>query len=198
MVAQCNYGYNDLNNKSARELTEDWLHTLAKERGKPIMPKPMLHPTQQTQTDSVLSLTFNAAAKQEMSEETKMKIDRLLRKPRSKKYMDIICSLDVGGHVHNRKQTENIMNAIRAEFPEVEISGVLLGVVSKCYLGDDYEVHSLDYAGGIIEHFRQGQQMSGGMEKARSIVIRGGYEFIEVYVDCCRAVSSNGAVSIIR
>ncbi len=162
------------------------------------MPKPMLRPTQQTHTDSVLSLRSNAAAKQELSEETKMKIDRLLRKPRSKKYMDIMRSLDAGGHVHNRKQTEDIINAIREEFPEVEIGGVLLGIVSKCYLGDDYEVHSLDAAGGIIEHFRQGQQMPGGMEKARSIAMRGGYEFIEVYVDCCRAVSSSGAVSVIR
>lgn len=162
------------------------------------MPRPMLHPAQKTQAGSVLSLTLNTAAKQEMSEETRMKIDRLLRRPRSKKYMDIMRSLDAGGHVHNRKQVENIIDAIRAEFPEIEISGILLGIVSKCYLGDDYEVHSLDAAGGIIEHFRQGQQMPDGMEKARSIAMRGGYEFIEVYVDCCRAVSSNGAVSVIR
>jgi hypothetical protein len=162
------------------------------------MPKPMLHPTQQTQTDSILSLTSNTAAKQELSEETKMKIDRLLRKPRSKRYMDMIRQLDAGGHVHNRKQTEDIINALQAEFPDVEISGVLLGIVSKCYLGENYEVHSIDTTGSIIEHFRQGQQMPGGMEKARSVAIRGGYEFIEVYVDCCRAVSSNGSVSVIK
>ncbi len=162
------------------------------------MPKPMLNLGQQTQTDSVLSLTSNTAVKQELSEETKMKIDKLLRKPRSKKYMDALRSLDAGGHVHNRKHTEDIINAIREEFPEVEISGVLLGIASKCYLGEDYEVHSLDATGSIIEHFRKGQQMPGGMEKARSIAMRGGYEFIEVYVDCCRAVSSNGTVSVIR
>lgn len=164
------------------------------------MPKPMLHSTQQINTDSVLSLTSNSVTgqKQMLSEEIKMKIDRLLRKPRSKRYMDIMCNLDAGGHVHNQKQTENIINAIREEFPEVEISGVLLGIVSKCYLGKDYEVHSLDAAGGIIEHFRQSEKMPAGLEKARSIAIRGGYEFIEVYVDCCRAVSSNGSVSVIK
>jgi hypothetical protein len=162
------------------------------------MPKPMLRSTQQTQNNSVLSLTSDSVSKQEMSEETKMKIDRLLRKPRSKRYMEMMRSLDVGGHVHNRKQTEDIINAIQTEFPEVEISGVLLGIVSKCYLGENYEVHSLDVTGGIIEHFRQGQQMPGGMEKARSVAIRGGYEFIEVYVDCCRAVSASGAVSVIK
>lgn len=164
------------------------------------MPKPILHLGQQINADSVLSLTSNFAAKQErmLSEETKMKIDRLLRKPRSKQYMDIMCNLDAGGHVHNRKQTEDIINAIREEFPEIEISGVLLGIVSKCYLGEDYEVHSLDATGGIIEHFRQSEKMPTGLEKARSIAIRGGYEFIEVYVDCCRAVSSNGSVSVIK
>lgn len=165
------------------------------------MPKPMLRPVQQTQTESVLSLT-NAAPKKELSEEAKMKLDRLLRKPRSKQYMDAMRSLDAGGHVHNRKQTEDIINAIRAEFPEVEIDGVLLGIAAKCYLEDPqivYEVHSLDIVGGgIIEHFPEGQPMSDGMEKARSIAMRGGYAFIEVYSDCCRAVSSNGTVSVIR
>lgn len=162
------------------------------------MPKPMLRPAQQTQTDSVLSLTPYAAAKQELPEEAKMKIDRLLRKTRSKRYMDMMRSLDAGGHVHNRKQVEEIINAIRTEFPEVEISSVPLGIVSKCHLGDDYEVHSLDIAGGIVEHFRQGEPMPDGMEKARSIAMRGGYAFIEVYADCCRAVSFNGTVSVIR
>ena len=164
------------------------------------MPKPILRPTQQTQTntDSILSLTSNSATKQEVSEETKMKIDRVLRKQRSKRYMDMMRHLDAGGHVHNRKQTDDIINAIQEEFPELKISGVLLGIVSKCYLGENYEVHSLDATGSIIEHFRQGQQMSGGMEKARSLAIRGGYEFIEVYDDCCRAVSSNGSVSVIK
>lgn len=162
------------------------------------MPKPMLRSAQQTQTASILSLTSSFDKMKEMSEEARIKIDRILRKPRSKRYMEIMRRLDVGGHVHNQKQMEEIINAIRAEFPEVEISGILLGIVSKCYLGDNYEVHSLDVTGGIIEHFRQGQQMPGSMEKARSIAIHGGYEFIEIYVDCCRAISLNGNVSVIK
>lgn len=162
------------------------------------MPKPLLRSVQQTQTDSILSLTSSFETMKEMSGEAKMRVDRLLRKPRSKQYMEIMRSLDAGGHVHNQKQMEEIISAIRAEFPEVEISGVLLGIVSRCYLGDNYEVHSLDVTGGIIEHYRQGQQMPGGMEKARSIAIHGGYEFIEIYVDCCRAISLNGNVSVIK
>ena len=83
------------------------------------------------------------------------------------------------------------------EFPEVELSGVLLGFVSICYLGKPYEVHTLDMSGQIIEHYQSGQMLPNGMEKARSIALRGGYDFIEVYIDCCRAVSSSGAVSVI-
>lgn len=52
-------------------------------------------------------------------------------------------------------------------------------------------------AGEIIEHYKSGQTMPGELEKARSIAMRGGYAFIEVYVDCCRAISSTGVVSVI-
>lgn len=69
--------------------------------------------------------------------------------------------------------------------------------VSICYLGKPYEVHTLDITGQIIEHYKSGHILPGGLEKARSIAMRGGYDFIEVYVDCCRAVSSNGLVSVI-
>ena len=49
----------------------------------------------------------------------------------------------------------------------------------------------------IIEHYKSGHVLPGGLEKARSIAMHGGYDFIEVYVDCCRAISSNGSVSVI-
>jgi hypothetical protein len=162
------------------------------------MTKPMLKPQTQNRTDSVLSLTQSQESKQEANRLDMMKLDRLLRKSRSKTYMNAVQQLDAGGHTRNSQQTKEIIDAIRLEFPEVELSGVFLGIVSRCYLGENYEVHSLDIAGDIIEHFRLGQTLNGGMEKARAIAIHGGYEFIEVYVDCCRAVSSNGNVSVIR
>ena len=91
--------------------------------------------------------------------------------------------MDAGGHVHNQNQVNEILNALREEFPEVEIAGILLGIVSTCYLGKPYEVHTVDITGEIIEHYKSGQVLPGGLEKARSIAIRGGYDFIEVYVD---------------
>jgi hypothetical protein len=165
------------------------------------MPKPILRQQQQTQQESVLSATRNQQQETQQKEQAqqmdKMKLDRLLRQPRSKAYMDAIHKLDAGGHVHNQHKVDEIINIIKSEFPEVELAGVLLGYVSKCYLGNPYEVHTLDITGNIIEHYQAGNTLPGGLEKARSIAIRGGYEFIEVYVDCCRAVSGNGSVSVI-
>ena len=111
--------------------------------------------------------------------------------------MDTLQTLDVGRHTRNKNMIIEIIDAIRGEFPEIEISGVLLGFVSICYLGKPYEVHTLDMAGEIIEHYKSGQTLPGELEKARSIAMRGGYAFIEVYVDCCRAISSTGVVSVI-
>lgn len=162
------------------------------------MPRPMLKPQPlQEQSHSILSATQNTAQKEQLTQQNKMKQDRLLREKRSKKYMDALHSLDAGGHVMNRAQVEKILEAIRNEFPEVELSGILLGYVSKCYLGKPYEVHTLDPNNSIIEHYKMGHPLPNGMEKARGIALRGGYDFIEVYVDCCRAVSSDGSVSVI-
>lgn len=164
------------------------------------MPRPMLRTPQQTQTQTnnlLRATNNNQQQKQKQQQMDKMKLDRLLRQPRSKAYMDAIHKLDAGGHVHNQEKVNDIINTIRSELPEVELSGILLGYVAVCYLGRPYEVHTLDITGGIIEHYKSGQTLPNGLEKARSIAIRGGYDFIEVYVDCCRAVSSNGTVSVI-
>ena len=75
---------------------------------------------------------------------------------------------------------------------------MLLGFVSACYLGVPYKVHTLDMTESIVEHYKVGQQLPNGLEKARSLAIYGGYEFIEVYIDCCRCISSNGTVSVVK
>lgn len=160
------------------------------------MPKPILkQPNSQNLSGSFLSATNQQT--QQVQQMDKMKLDRLLRKTRSKDYMEALHRLDAGGHVHNQHKVNEIINTIRNEFPEVEISGVLLGFVSICYLGKPYEVHTLDMTGQIIEHYKIGETLPGGLEKARSIALRGGYDFIEVYVDCCRCISSTGAVSVV-
>lgn len=163
------------------------------------MTRPIFRP-QQTKTDTQVTLNTRPQTreKQVLNQTEKMKIDRLLRQPRSKAYMEAMHRLDAGGHVHNAQKVNEIIDIIKNEFPEVELSGLLLGYVSICYLGRPYEVHTLDMTGQIIEHYKAGQALPGGLEKARSLAMRGGYDFIEVYVDCCRAVSADGRVSVIK
>lgn len=91
-----------------------------------------------------------------------MKLDRILRKPRSKEYMEAMQQLDAGGHVHNQQKVDALMDVIRQEFPEVELAGVLLGCVSICYLGAPYEVHTIDMKGSILAHYKKGQTLPDG------------------------------------
>lgn len=162
------------------------------------MPKPMLKPQSgNRQTTPALHAQPHVKQNGQTRQAERMQLDRLLRQKRSKTYMDAMHALDAGGHVHNQAQVRQIIDAIREEFPFVEMEGILLGVVSRCYLGDPYEVHSLDITGEIIEHYQRGQAMPGELEKARSLAMHGGYEFVEVYLNCCRAVSSTGEVSVI-
>ena len=159
------------------------------------MPRPMLNPYQsQKQTQESHIMTSNLKQPQI----DKLSLDRLLRKSRSKEYMDAIHQLDAGGHVHNKKEVNEIINTIKSEFPDVDINGILLGFVAKCYLGVPYEAHTLDLVGEIIEHYKRGEILPGGLDKAKSIALHGGYDFIEVYTDCCRAINSNGSVSVIK
>ena len=159
------------------------------------MPKPILNSYQsQKQTQASHIMTSNL----KQSQIDKLSLDRLLRKSRSKEYMDAIHQLDAGGHVHNKKEVNEIINTIKSEFPDVDINGILLGFVAKCYLGAPYEAHTLDLVGEIIEHYKRGETLPGGFDKAKSIALHGGYDFIEVYTDCCRAISSNGSVSVIK
>ena len=164
------------------------------------MPRPLLnHQKTITESKDLLSLAPEKRNKTHTnSQMDKLQVDRLLRKPRSKEYMEALRKLDAGGHVQNQNQVNEIINIIKSEFPELEITNILLGYVSICYLGKPYEVHTLTMMGGIIEHYKKGQILPNGLEKARTIAMRGGYEFIEVYVDHLRAISANGSVSVIH
>ena len=161
------------------------------------MPRPMLRVQEKNKSETNLNQMLQPNTQRIQSQEEKIRLDRLLRKKRSKQYMDAIHNLDAGGHVMNQSKVDEIINTIRQEFPELEMSGILLGYVSKCYLGKPYEVHTLDIIGGIIEHYKAGQPLPDGLEKARGIALHGGYAFIEVYSDCCRAVSEDGTVAVI-
>lgn len=164
------------------------------------MPRPLLKNDRNIISESsILSNIVTPVKNKQKSKLSQMQMDRLLRKKRSQEYMDALHKLDAGGHCCNQSLIDEIMDAISKEFDaDLNIHGILLGYVSICYLGEPYEVHTLDPIGGIIQHYKVGQTLPNGLEKARGIALRGGYEFIEVYIDCCRAVDISGNVSVIR
>ena len=164
------------------------------------MPKIMLRNTTETKSETNNTLSLTKPVEKTKTTVNPITLQRILRKKRSQKYMKAMKSLDAGGHVHNQEKINELINTIREEFPEVELidKGMLIGILAKCYLGFPYEVHTLNFTlSSIIEHYKRGEMLPEGMEKARAMAARGVYEYIEVYTDYCCAVSSDGTVSII-
>lgn len=163
------------------------------------MPKPMIKNQAPAKLEDILSVSTKVEQKQQQSPAAKLKLDAVLRQPRSKAYMESVHRLDAGGHVHNQELVEKIIETIKNEYPDIDLFdlNILLGVVSVCGLGAPYEVHTLNFGGEIIEHYKSGQPLPNDMEKARTIAMFGGYSFVEVYTDCCRAIASDGSVSVI-
>ena len=161
------------------------------------MPRPILKNRQNQQMGSGLSLERKNEARTSSRQMSKTELDRLLRKPRSKEYMEAIRKLDIGSHVLGDAQRDEIIRILQEEFPEVQLGGILVGIVAKCYIGPEYDVHSINMSGGIIHHFQKNESMPPELAKARALAARGTYEFIEVYHDCCRCVSADGTVAVI-
>lgn len=121
-----------------------------------------------------------------------------LRRPRSKAYCQAMQKLDAGGAHLSPQFMDEIQKIIAEEFPDISIRGTLIGIVSKCYLGNSYEVHTLDMTGGVLHHYQHGEALPEMMEKARGLALHGNYAFVEVYENACRAVSADGSVAVIQ
>ena len=117
------------------------------------MPKPIISQREKQAAESVCKVKKCNVS----NSFSKTKLDKLLRKQRSKGYVDMICELDAGGHVTNQDKVNQIIQKIKDEFPEIDISPILLGIVSTCYLEKPYEVHTLDIEGGVLEHYKKGR-----------------------------------------
>jgi hypothetical protein len=120
-----------------------------------------------------------------------------LREKRSAKYVDAMQRLDAGTHQQNAAALQELLDAISAEFPELAIEQRPLGMVSKCYLGEPYEVHRCDLDGNIVEHFERYRAMPPLFERARGLAAHGAYRFIEIYADSLRAVALDGSVAVL-
>lgn len=120
-----------------------------------------------------------------------------LREKRSARYVEAMQRLDAGTHQQNDDALKELLDAISAEFPELAIEQRPLGLVSKCYLGEPFEVHRCDLDGNIVEHFERYRAMPPLFERARSLAAHGAYRFIEIYVDTLRAVAPDGSVAVL-
>lgn len=163
------------------------------------MPRIMLNTDtkQNTQSENKLLSAVRSETKQNiMTSEADR--ERILRQKRSVEYMDTLCRLDTGEY-NDAGGVERILDEVRKEFPLIEIPGDFIGYIAKCYLGNEYEVHTVDFMGEIIEHFKKSDKLNiSEMEKARSLACDEHYQIIEVYTGCLRAITSNGDVSVIK
>lgn len=128
---------------------------------------------------------------------SKADLESRLRQKRSANYIRTMTQLDAGCHCQDARAVEALIAAIQQELPEVTIDKLPIGIVSRCFLGEDYEVHTLDRTGGIIQHYRRYQTLAALLERARSLALHPQYLFVEVYVDSLVAVRANGETSVI-
>lgn len=123
----------------------------------------------------------------------------VLNRKRSERYLKTMTTLDAGGHVSTAENAKCIIDAIHAELPEITVDEFPIGIVSRCYLGSPYEVHTLDLAGGIIEHYEVYKVLPSDLEKARSLSLHPQYILVEVYRNGeMRAVRQNGDIEYVE
>lgn len=160
------------------------------------MPKPLLKPVNKQAEE--LSLLTRKKSNLQQKNTNKLEIDRLLRKKRSKEYMKVMTELDTG-KLDNASIVKNIIDALNEEFPDIDLSGMLVGFVQKCYLGHPYEVHTFNIENNnIIHHYKIGERMPGELERARALANTENYAFIEVYTSGLKAIRNDGSVASVN
>ena len=158
--------------------------------GRPIILKPV------TSTGPVELRSVTPTSKSRTLSQAEL--SQRLRMKRSTRYIEALTRLDAGCHCQDPRVIEALIAAIQEELPEVTIEKLPIGVVSKCHLGADYEVHTLDRTGGIVQHYRSHQSLPPLLERARSLALHSQYVFVEIYVDSMVAVRLNGEVSVVN
>lgn len=128
---------------------------------------------------------------------TGARLQMRLNARRTKAYVEALARLDAGGHALTPASIAELMSMLAAEFPEVSARDLPLGIAAICRLGSPYEVHTLDVCQSILTHYKLGQVLPSGMEKARNLAIHPSYAFVEIYLNHARAVRPDGTVSTI-
>lgn len=133
----------------------------------------------------------------ERKAEKKLLSNRELLKKRSSAYLQTISKIDEV-NITNTKGFTELLDQIKEEFGTPEILNNMKGIVSKCYLGEDFVVHILDITGEkIIQHFRRNESMPADFEQARSLALHICYLFVEVYQNKLVCVRDDGTAIIV-
>lgn len=125
--------------------------------------------------------------------QTSFRCDKDILKKRSANYVRLFSSLDTKA-LTDVKGWKELMDAVYEEFGTAELASLPLGIVSKCFLGEPYEVHIIDFSGSqIIKHFKVREVMPSDFEKARTLAIHNSYAFVEVYKDKLVLIREDGS-----
>jgi hypothetical protein len=117
---------------------------------------------------------------------------RVLTEPRSNRYLRAVARLDAGGQLGS-VEIQKLVEDIHREFRD-RYASIPVGIIGKCYLGDPFEVHTLAVDNSIIEHYRVGQALPHGLDRARTLANSEAYLAIEVYTDRMVCVRADGSV----
>jgi hypothetical protein len=120
--------------------------------------------------------------------------DALRTAPRSSRYLRNLARLDAPDAAE--LDASEVIEVIETEFGLGET--VPLGCVARCYLGPPYEVHVLDLAGGVVEHYFGSQPLPTPFERARRLALHDAYVAIEVYPDRLVCVRADGTTAEIN
>ena len=163
------------------------------------MPKPLFFQTQQiNQNVQDQEHRLSATLKPETTQNLRTnptEVQRMLRRRRSPKYMQIMSKLDAGSTHISQKDIEEMIEAIREEFPDIDILNEYVGCMAVCHLGEPFEVHTMNVGEQRIVHFHANYEFESPLNKCRQLCLMPEYQFIEVYTNEFRAISANGAVA---
>lgn len=147
-------------------------------------------------------------------------IDKELRKPRSRAYMEVFDAIDMlsatdeeiiaelkanmdeeTAEEFSNMTAEEILEEIKLCFQEefqnlqIEVESILCGVLSKCYI-NGCDCHAISSEGDILDHYSKIKAIPDeNLERGRRVFRKyPDCRCVEVYTDCCRVVSNDSTV----
>lgn len=123
----------------------------------------------------------------EMTDLTKER--KLIRKPRSKRYVKLIQQID-----QLTKQDEEIMEMVKA----MPVNNKLLGILASCQI-EGCIIHAIDKFGNILAHYRSVEEMPEELRDGYQVYLEHkNCTSIEVYTNNICIIYSDGIVKFVE